>query len=98
MSMARAATQPWVESPCHPPELGIRSCEGLKPTRPQQAAGIRIEPAPSEAVAMPTAPAATRAADPPDDPPGVCEVLRGLRVTPNRSDSVNPKMASSGEV
>ena len=45
-------------------------CVGLKPTSPQDAAGMRTEPAPSDAVAALTAPAPTSAADPPEDPPG----------------------------
>jgi hypothetical protein len=44
---------------------------GLMPTRPVQAAGIRMDPAPSDPTAPATIPAATAAADPPDDPPGV---------------------------
>ena len=55
---------------------------GLNPTSPQHAAGMRIDPAPSEAVAMPTAPAAISAAEPPEDPPVVCPRLSGLRVIP----------------
>ena len=59
---------------------------------------MRIEPAPSEAVAPPTIPAATAAPLPPLDPPGVRSVSHGLRVTPQRSDSVKPQIASSGRV
>ena len=43
---------------------------GLKPTTPQNDAGIRIEPPPSDPVARGTMPAAIAAADPPDEPPG----------------------------
>ena len=50
-------------------DLATRSRVGLNPTRPQQAAGIRIEPPPSLACAIGRAPAATSAADPPDDAP-----------------------------
>ena len=53
---------------------------GLSPTRPQQAAGMRIEPSPSLPCAIGTSPAATAAADPPDDPPGVRSTSHGLRV------------------
>src|ERR1700683_1021602 len=49
---------------------------------PQYAAGIRIEPPVSVPRARSQTPAATRAADPPDDPPEVRETSRGLRVSP----------------
>ncbi len=55
---------------------------GFSPNRPQQAAGIRIEPAPSPAEAIGTSPAATAAADPPLEPPGVRWGFHGLRLTP----------------
>ena len=69
---------------------------GLRPTRPQLAAGMRIEPAPSDAVAPGARPAATAAALPPLEPPGVASRSQGLRVTPNAGPSVQPMMASSG--
>lgn len=47
------------------------SRDGLKPNRPQHDAGIRIEPPPSDACASGTMPAATAAAAPPLEPPGV---------------------------
>ena len=50
---------------------GTRPRCGLRPNRPVQAAGMRIEPAPSAASAAGTIPAATAAAEPPLDPPGV---------------------------
>src|SRR5204862_6671979 len=43
---------------------------GLSPARPQNAAGIRIDPPPSVAVAIAAIPAAIDAADPPLEPPG----------------------------
>ena len=61
-----------------------------------QAAGIRIEPAPSAATAAGTRPAATAAAEPPLEPPGVRSVSHGLRVTPHVIDSVNGHRPSSG--
>ena len=57
---------------------------------------MRIEPAPSEPNAAPTSPAATAAAEPPLDPPGVCPSDHGLRVVPNASVSVNGCAVSSG--
>ena len=44
---------------------------GLMPTRCVHAAGIRTLPAPSDPIAAVTSPAATAAALPPDEPPGV---------------------------
>ena len=49
---------------------------------------MRIEPAPSEAVAAAHSPAATAAALPPLEPPGVRSGFQGLRVMPNAGPSV----------
>jgi hypothetical protein len=57
---------------------------------------MRIEPAPSEAVAPGASAAATAAALPPLDPPGVASRSQGLRVTPKAGPSVHPMIASSG--
>ena len=57
----------------------------FSPTRPQNEAGMRIEPPPSEAWAAGTSPAATAAAEPPDDPPGVRPRSHGLWVGPKAS-------------
>ena len=65
------------------------------PTSPQQAAGMRIDPIPSLPCATGTMPAATLAALPPDEPPGVRARSHGLWVTPN-TESVAPKTHSSG--
>ena len=46
-----------------------RPRDGLRPTSPQHAAGMRIEPPPSLACAIGTIPAATAAAEPPLEPP-----------------------------
>src|SRR5690242_21862246 len=56
---------------------------------PQYAAGIRTEPPVSVPRASAHAPAATSAADPPEDPPEVREGSRGLRVSPT-SGCANP--------
>ena len=66
------------------------------PTSPQHAAGMRIEPPPSDAVAAATRPAATAAAEPPDEPPGVRDGSHGLRVIPYASVAVHGKIISSG--
>src|SRR6202789_2947072 len=57
--------------------------DGLRPTIPLQAAGIRIEPPPSLACAIGTTPAATKAAEPDDDAPAVWSVFHGLRTAPS---------------
>jgi hypothetical protein len=57
---------------------------------------MRIDPPPSEPVAQGTSPAATAAAEPPDDPPVVRVVFHGLRVTPVASLAVQGKIISSG--
>ena len=51
----------------------------VKPTNPQQEAGIRTEPPPSEPCAIVTIPAATAAAEPPDEPPEVTAKFHGFR-------------------
>ena len=50
---------------------GTRPKLGLSPTLPQNAAGMRTEPAPSVPTPSGPSPAATAAAAPPDEPPGV---------------------------
>src|ERR687897_106199 len=60
------------------PARSTRAAVGLKPTMPQNAAGTRIEPDVSVPIAHGTAPAATAAAEPDDDPPGIPPLARGL--------------------
>ena len=62
------------------PTVGSSRNEGLNPAIPQNAAGRITEPAVWLPSAIGTMPPATAAADPEDDPPGVCAGLRGLRV------------------
>jgi hypothetical protein len=72
-------------SPRHPSSSGAietRPRDGFSPNKPQDAAGIRIEPAPSPAEAIGARPAATAAPEPPLEPPGVRCGFHGLRVTP----------------
>ena len=57
---------------------------------------MRIEPPPSLAAAQGTIPAATAAAAPPEDPPGVWSVSQGLRAGPKRCGSVMPLAPNSG--
>ena len=54
------------------------------PKMPHSAAGTRTEPPPSLPSASGTMPAATAAAEPALEPPGVSAVFHGLRVVGNR--------------
>src|SRR5687768_1625884 len=91
---------PSVAAPCsisaYAGPAGTTPRPGFSPNRPQHAAGIRIDPPPSLAPATGTNPAATAAAEPPDDPPGVWSVFHGLRVGPLASGSVMPFAPNSG--
>ena len=49
---------------------------------------MRIEPPMSEPMASAEVPAASEAAEPPDEPPGVKFGFQGLRVTPQSLDQV----------
>ena len=75
----------------------IRPRLGLRPTRPLQAAGMRIEPPPSLACATGTAPAATAPPLPPLDPPVVRSGSHGLRAGPKRRGSVTGRIPNSGD-
>ncbi|MCZ7535334.1 MAG: hypothetical protein M5T61_04915 [Acidimicrobiia bacterium] len=70
----------------------------LNPKRPLYAQGIRIEPPPSLPVQMGMIPAATAAAEPPEEPPGVRSTFQGLRVTPWMCERVQFVAPNSGEV
>src|SRR4051794_12681638 len=66
------------------------------PNRPENAAGMRVEPPPSLAVQKGTSPAATAAADPPLEPPGVRDGSHGLRVVPHALVFVKQVAPNSG--
>src|SRR5437764_597442 len=76
----------------------MRPRAGLRPTRPQQAAGMRTEPPPSLPWATGRMPAATAAAAPPEEPPGVRCRSQGLCVGPKRRASLVGRMPYSGNV
>ena len=59
---------------------------------------MRIEPPASLAWAAGTMPAATAAAEPPEEPPAVRATSQGLRVGPCRSGSVVASRPSSGRL
>src|SRR5437899_9395412 len=96
----RASGQTWATSSLPPAAgyMGTRPKVGLRPTSPQKLAGMRIEPAPSEPSASGPNPAATAAAPPPVDPPGVRVRSQGLRDSPNNGLSVEPRQANSGRL
>src|SRR5579859_7434052 len=99
LSATVRASPPYTDRPSQPSRpgaSGTRPRDGFIPTRPQHAAGMRIEPPPSEPVATGTSPAATAAAEPPEEPPGVRVVSHGLRVTPLAAVAVHGKIVSSG--
>ncbi|MEZ5412267.1 MAG: hypothetical protein R2761_29815 [Acidimicrobiales bacterium] len=58
---------------------------GLWPHTPLKADGIRTEPPMSVPISKLVSPAATAAAAPPDEPPGVRARSQGLLVTPKSS-------------
>src|SRR3954463_4660181 len=68
---------------------------GLSPTIPHSAAGWRIDPPVSVPIAHGALPAATAAAEPPDEPPGTRVVSHGLRVGPKPEFSVEEPIANS---
>ena len=75
-----------VEMPPSPsPAYGaivLRDRVGFRPTIPQQDAGARIEPNPSEACAIGSMRAPTAAAAPPLEPPGDARRVPGFFVGP----------------
>ena len=82
MQRAKAPTWSSVRESVSAPAREIRPWLGLTPNTPQNAAGRIIEPLVCEPIASGTMPAATAAAEPDDEPPGVRARSRGLRVLP----------------
>src|SRR3954466_15253883 len=68
---------------------------GFTPTTPQKAAGCLTEPPVSDPRAIGVIPAATAAADPPDDPPGTQRTSIGFLVGPYALFSVDDPIANS---
>src|SRR5262249_40605152 len=90
---------PVCESVSRPPYVGAaatRPSVGFNPKSAQQLQGVRMDPAPSVPTASGPRPAATAAAPPPLEPPGVCARLQGFRVGPNTGLSVTPFHPNSG--
>src|SRR5918996_4353350 len=65
------------------------------PTTPQKEAGWRTEPPVSDPSATGTTPAATSAAEPPEEPPGTREGSTGCITRPNAECSVDEPIANS---
>src|SRR4051794_40168667 len=92
VSTTERVTEPNTLSPYQCSESGISDTRprcGFSPNRPQQAAGMRIEPPPSVAMPAEARPAATAAPLPPLEPPTVVFRSHGFRVAPNVADSVH---------
>ena len=108
ITASRAAATSWIDRAMGPlelsssqpgasrPPLGTRPREAFIPDRPHAAEGIRIEPPPSDPVAMGTMPAAMAAAEPPEDPPGEWSRFHGFLVSPWRAFSVRVVQPNSG--
>jgi len=77
------------------PALETRSSVGFRPKMPQQCAGTRIEPPMSLPMSSGASPAATAAAAPPLEPPGVRARSHGLFVRPKTGLSVCRSASSS---
>src|SRR2546428_10664612 len=67
---------------------GTRPGAGLKPKTPQHAAGVRVEPPPSDPSASAALRVPTATALPPLDPPAVCSGDPRVPGTPNAADSL----------
>ncbi len=78
-----------------PEPIGSRPREGLSPTTPTVAEGMRIDPPPSEPTAAGSRPAATATAAPPLEPPAPAEGRHGSRAGAWMSGSVNPVSPNS---
>src|SRR5262249_7731813 len=77
------------------PYLDVPPYVGFDPTVPVTAPGCRIEPPVSVPIAMGASWAATAAADPPPEPPGIRPRSHGLWVGPYAEYSVDDPIANS---
>src|SRR5439155_7348275 len=80
------------------PYLEMRPYVGLSPTMPQREAGWRTDPPVSVPSAHTASPAATAAADPPEDPPGTRPRSHGFRTGPKAEFSFEDPMANSSQL
>ena len=70
----------------------------MSPTTPHSAAGWRIDPPVSDAIDAGARRAATAAAAPPLEPPGMRSAAHGLRVGPSAECSVDEPIANSSQL
>jgi hypothetical protein len=68
------------------------------PVTPHIDAGCLTEPPVSVPVASGASPAATAAAEPPDEPPGIAAGSHGLRTGPNHECSFDEPIANSSQL
>src|SRR5687768_2898794 len=85
------------EAKASSPYRDTRPYVGFNPTTPQNDAGCRIDPPVSEPNASGTHWAATAAADPPLDPPGVVSRFHGLCTGPYAEFSFDDPIANSSQ-
>ena len=99
-SAERAIGPPWSsdEAKAIMPKRDTRPYVGLMPVMPQKAAGWRIEPPVSVPVAAGVRPAATAAAEPPDEPPGTAVLSHGFCTAPKAEFSLPEPMANSSQL
>src|SRR5919197_5657175 len=76
----------------------MRPYVGFNPTTPHSAAGWRTEPPVSVPRAHTASPAATDAAEPPEDPPGTVSRSQGLWTGPYAEFSLEEPMANSSQL
>src|SRR5919106_1461648 len=79
------------------PYREMRPYVGFNPTTPHSAAGWRTEPPVSVPSPHTASPAATAAAEPPEEPPGTVDTSHGLRVGKYEEFSVEEPMANSSQ-
>src|SRR6478609_10372276 len=89
--LMQSSDDPKETSPCRL----TRPYVGLSPTTPQKLAGWRTEPPVSEPRATGVTPAATSAADPPEEPPGTRSGNSGCCTRPKAEYSVEEPIANS---
>src|SRR5713101_2460276 len=75
----------------------MRPYVGFNPITPHSEAGWRTDPPVSEPSATGTIPAATAAADPPDEPPGTRVGSHGFFTGPNAEFSFDDPIANSSQ-
>src|SRR5689334_23201450 len=79
------------------PYREMRPYVGFNPTTPHSAAGCRTDPPVSLPIAQTASPAATAAAEPPDDPPGTVSSPHGLCTGPKAEFSFEEPIANSSQ-